>query len=144
MLCRIFNQITKCIKKIFNRPKIKDSKRGSVISKTEFGRKSFPFWKKKSVQILTTTHQRGCFSRRKTHNSEYFLWILKICPATETEIEMAWMQNKCNEIISMIFQRSQQLVPWQTMHNWRLLFLEKKIIVDTPTINSTENYYFWH
>ena len=72
MLCRIFNQITKCIKKIFNRPKIKDSKRGSVISKTEFGRKSFPFWKKKSVQILTTTHQRGCFSRRKTHNSEIF------------------------------------------------------------------------
>ena len=67
-----FNHFEKYLENFFNRPKIKDSKRGSVISKTEFGRKSFPFWKKKSVQILTTTHQRGCFSRRKTHNSENF------------------------------------------------------------------------
>ena len=41
-----FNHFEKYLENFFNRPKIKDSKRGSVISKTEFGRKSFPFWKK--------------------------------------------------------------------------------------------------
>ena len=76
------------------------------------------------------TSTRMFFKEENPQFWRLFLWIFKTCPATETEIEMAWMQNKCNEIISMIFQRSQQLVPWQTMHNWRLV-LGKKIIVWT-------------